>query len=421
MNSHTIDYLSTALTKTLRSGAGEVESVNGLLLSRAGFISQMAAGIFTMLPLGRRVLSRIETILREEMHRVDSHEFSAPMLHTRQIMDTTGRWESIDVLYRLRSRQGADLCLQATAEEAVCAALQGKIASHRDLPISLYQISDKLRDEQRPRAGLIRGRSFRMKDLYSFHLNERDLDQYYERVVAAYLRVFERCGIGANVVRTFASGGAFSRFSDEFQLLCDSGEDTIFITEDRSRAINREVAEDAEALRAIFGETRPKLLEHRAIEVGNTFKLGTRYTDAFGIEYQDETGALQKVWMASYGIGTTRLVGSVAEVLSDERGLVWPKEIAPYDAHIVVLGDRSKNAELLERVTRWAAEERITALIDAREEVRAGEKFADADLIGIPIRIVVSERCGEDSLVEVKRRTETQAERVMIEELGRFV
>jgi prolyl-tRNA synthetase len=375
----------------------------------------MAAGIYTMLPLGMRVLARIEEIVREEMNAIGAHEFAAPTLHTRQIMERTGRWDSIDVLYRLQSRQGADLCLQATAEEAICAAFQGKIASHRDLPISVYQISDKFRDEQRPRAGLIRGRSFRMKDLYSFHTNERDLHQYYEEVVTAYQRVFDRCGIGERVVRTFASGGAFSKFSDEFQLLSDTGEDTIFLTEDRSQAINKEVAEDTEALRALFGESLPKLVEHRAIEVGNTFKLGTRFTDAFNIQYQDEASTLQKVWMAPYGIGTTRLVGSVAEVLSDERGLVWPKEIAPYDLHIVVLGDQAKSATHLEHLTRWIAQEELTALIDTRDEVRAGEKFADADLIGIPLRVVVSERCAEDSLVEVKRRTESQGARVSVE------
>lgn len=219
------------------------------------------------------------------------------------------------------------------------------------------------------------------------------------------------------MVRTFASGGAFSKFSDEFQLLSDTGEDTIFLTEDRSRAFNKEVADDREALRALFGDVEPKLVEHRAIEVGNTFKLGTRFTDAFTIHYQDENSGLQRVWMASYGIGTTRLVGSVAEVLSDERGLVWPKEMAPYDVHIVVLGDQAKNAVHLERLTRWIAHEKIAALIDTRDEVRAGEKFADADLIGIPTRIVVSERCEEDSLVEVKRRTESQGVRVAIESI----
>ncbi|MEY4667354.1 MAG: hypothetical protein RL518_53 [Pseudomonadota bacterium] len=417
MHTHTIHYLSTSLGKTLRSASHEQESKNGSLLTRAGFVAQMAAGMYTMLPLGMRVLSRIEGIVREEMNAIGSYELAAPTLHTRQVMERAGRWDSIDVLYRLQSRQGSELCLQATAEEAVCAAFQGRIASHRDLPVSVYQISDKFRDEQRPRAGLIRGRAFRMKDLYSFHATEADLRQYYERVVSSYLRVFARCGIGANVFRTFASGGAFSKFSDEFQLLSDSGEDTIFLTEDRSLAINKEVAEDSEALTALFKGTRPHLTEHRAIEVGNTFMLGHRFTDAFNIRYQDDTGELQRVWMASYGIGTTRLVGAVAEVLSDDRGLVWPKEIAPYDVHIVVIGDRSKTAEYLERVTRWVEREQLCALIDQREEIRAGEKFADADLIGIPTRIVVSERSTEDSLVEVKARTEDLGTRVKIEEL----
>lgn len=417
MHTHIIHHLSTSLGKTLRTASADAESKNGNLLIRAGFVTQMAAGIYTMLPLGMRVLTRIEEIVREEMNAIGSLELAAPTLHTRQIMERTGRWDSIDALYRLRSRQGADLCLQATAEEAICAAFQGKIASHRDLPISVYQISDKFRDEQRPRAGLIRGRSFRMKDLYSFHADEHDLHEYYEAAITAYQRIFDRCGIGEKVVRTFASGGAFSKFSDEFQLISDTGEDTIFLTEDRSRAFNKEVAEDREALRALFGDVVPKIVEHRAIEVGNTFKLGTRFTDAFNIHYQDENSALRKVWMASYGIGTTRLVGAVAEVLSDERGLVWPQEIAPYHVHIVVLGDQAKTTTHLERLTRWVSHQKIAALIDTRDEIRAGEKFADADLIGIPTRIVVSERCGEDSLVEVKRRTESQGVRVDAESI----
>ena len=316
MHAHTIHYLSTSLTKTQRSSSADAESKNGDLLTRAGFVAQMAAGIYTMLPLGVRVLARVEGVVREEMNAIGSHEFAAPTLHTRQIMDRSGRWDAIDVLYRLQSRQGADLCLQATAEEAICAAFQGKIASHRDLPISVYQISDKFRDEQRPRAGLIRGRSFRMKDLYSFHTSELELHEYYERVITAYQRVFQRCGIGDRVVRTFASGGAFSKFSDEFQLLSDTVEDTIFITEDRTRAINKEVAGDTEALHALFGESLPNLVEHRAIEVGNTFKLGTRFTDAFDIQYQDATSTMRKVSMASYGIGTCLLYTSdAADVL----------------------------------------------------------------------------------------------------------
>ena len=421
MRSRNIHFLTTNITKTTRSHSDETNSRNGQLLTRAGFVSQMAAGIYTMMPLGMRVLSRIEAIVADEMGALGAQAFHGAPLQTRALLDTTGRWDSIDVLYRLTSRAGADMCLQATAEEAICAALQQRITSHRDLPLSLYQISDKFRDEQRPRAGLIRGRSFRMKDLYSLHANEQHLNAYYEEVVAAYLRIFARCGIGDKVVRAFASGGVFSKFSDEFQLIADSGEDTIFTTEDRTIALNKEVAEDLEALQALFGGKVPQLVEHRAIEVGNTFKLGTRYTDAFGISFQDKAGAVQQVWMASYGIGTTRLVGSIAEVLSDEHGLVWPKEISPYDAHVVVLGNDSKTSEELERITNHLERKHLSALVDNRTDMRAGEKFADADLIGIPTRVVVSARSTQDSLIEVKRRTQETVSRILLEKLSDFI
>jgi prolyl-tRNA synthetase len=213
----------------------------------------------------------------------------------------------------------------------------------------------------------------------------------------------------------------FSKFSDEFQLIADSGEDTIFTTEDRSITLNKEVAEDLEALRVLFEGKVPNLVEHRAIEVGNTFKLGTKYTDAFGISFQDNAGAMQQVWMASYGIGTTRLIGSIAEVLSDEAGLVWPKAVSPYDIHVVVLGNDSKTSEALERITNHLARENLSALVDNRTDMRAGEKFADADLIGIPTRVVVSARSNKDSLIEVKRRTQQTASRIPLERLSDFI
>lgn len=421
MRSNNINFLSANVTKTLRSFSDDTNSVNGQLLTRAGVVHQVAAGIFTLLPLGVRVLARVEAIVREEMNSTGAFEFLAPSLQPRHLLDTTGRWDSIDVLYRVTSRQAADFCLAATAEEATCATLKSWITSYRDLPLSVYQIADKFRDEPRPRAGLLRGRYFRMKDLYSYHTTLSDLDDYYERVVAAYMRVFQRCGIGDRVRRTFASGGVFSKFSDEFQLLADSGEDTVYLSDESSVAINKEVAEDAEALRSVFGENVPKLREHRAIEVGNTFKLGTRYTDAFQITFQNESGAREKVYMGTYGIGTTRLIGAIAEVLSDSRGLVWPREVAPYDAHVVIIGDADASSEVTRRVTETLERGNLSALVDDRATMRAGEKFADADLIGLPVRIVISDRTGEDSLVEVKRRTSEQAERISIDAINDYI
>lgn len=421
MRSNDIHFLSSNVTKTLRSGSDDTNSVNGQLLTRAGFVHQIAAGIFTILPLGMRVLSRIEAIVKEEMNSTGAFELLAPSLQPRHLLDATRRWDSIDVLYRVTSRQGSDFCLAATAEEATCAALKSWITSYRDLPLSVYQIADKFRDEPRPRAGLLRGRYFRMKDLYSYHTTLSDLDTFYEEVVAAYMRVFQRCGVADRVRRTFASGGVFSKFSDEFQLLAESGEDTVYLSDESAIAINKEVAEDAEALRFVFGEHVPRLREHRAIEVGNTFKLGTRYTDAFQIAFQNESGTREKVYMGTYGLGTTRMIGAIAEVLSDSRGLVWPREVAPYDAHVVILGDGDVSSAVVGRVTDTLARGNNSALVDDRTSLRAGEKFADADLIGIPVRIVISDRTEKDSLVEVKRRTGEQAERISIDALNDYI
>jgi prolyl-tRNA synthetase len=243
-----------------------------------------------------------------------------------------------------------------------------------------------------------------MKDLYSFHLSDAELDEYYESVCRAYTRVFDRCGIGKHTVRTFASGGVFSRFSDEFQLLHDSGEDTILVTEDGQTAVNTEISQDSEALRIVFGDKTPALIERRAIEVGNTFKLGTRYTDALGLRVQDHTGDVTSVRMCSYGLGTTRLLAAIAEVYGDENGLVWPQAVAPYDLHIVRIGDAGRSSEQIEQITRLCTDQRISALLDLREEVRPGEKFFTADRIGIPLRVVVGGTRAAAHTVEVKER-----------------
>lgn len=421
MYSCAIHSLSTQLTKTLRDYSEELNSKNARLLTRAGYVSQCAAGIYTLMPLAVRVLGRIESIVREEMNNVGAHEFVASGLQPRSMWDASGRWDSVDVLYKLNSRHGAEYCLAATAEEAIVSALANSIRSHRDLPLGVYQISTKYRDEHRARSGLLRGREFRMKDLYSFHLSQDELDQYYEGVCEAYTRVFARCGIGDRVVRTFASGGIFSRFSDEFQLLHEAGEDTVFVTEDGATAINKEVAEDAEATRLVFGDTIPRLIERRAIEVGNTFKMGTRYTDAFGVRVQDAKGELSSVLMCSYGIGTTRLLGAIAEVCGDDDGLVWTKELAPYDLHVVVLGAMAESAEVIGHIKELCRRERLSLLIDERDEVRAGEKFVDADLIGVPLRVVVGGKRAQGEGVEVRRRRDGRVYNVAVAELARLV
>ena len=401
MYTHAIHNLSSGLTRTSREVGEDQTSKNARLLTRAGYVHQAAAGIYTLMPLGARVVGRIESIVREEMNALGAYEAIAASLQPREVWERTGRWDLIDVLYQLRSRHGAEYGLAATAEEGIVDAFKQSIRSYRDLPFGIYQISTKFRDEHRARSGLLRGREFRMKDLYSFHLSTAEQDAYYEDVCAAYMKVFARCGIGEKTKRTYASGGVFSKFSDEFQLIDEAGEDTIYVTEDGAVAINKEIVENAQVLSGIFGSTVPKLVEHRAIEVGNTFKLGTRYTDAFGITADDAHGGTAPIHMACYGLGTTRIMAAVAEAYGDDAGLVWPRQLAPYDIHVVVLND---DKETIGSIRRLCHEERFSALFDERAEARAGEKFADADLLGIPTRVVVGGRDRTSGSIGVKRR-----------------
>jgi prolyl-tRNA synthetase len=416
----TIHHLSSQITLTNRSHSDAQHGRNASLLLKAGYIAQLGAGLYTLMPLGLRVVQKIEQIVREEMDGLGASEFLSPIIYPGELWETTGRWDSIDVLYKLKSRSGGDLCIAATAEEIIVSVAKRLIRSYRDLPFSAYQIQPKCRDELRARSGLVRGREFRMKDLYSFHLDSGQLDEFYEQVCQAYIRIFARCGIGARTVRTFASGGIFSRFSDEFQLLCEGGEDTVFIDQASGIAINAEVAQDSAALEAAFGSRAYSLTEHRAIELGNTFKLGTRFTDAFGLKVHDASGRESSVLMCSYGIGTTRLAGAIAEVCSDDKGLVWPKTVAPYDAHIIVLEQTEQTGKTSAELSQSLKQHGISALVDDRLDVRAGEKFFDADLLGIPRQIILGNRL-KSGEVEVKDRASGATSVMRVETLQSLV
>ncbi len=414
MSLGTIHTVSSSLVSTRKTIGENQLSRNAALLTQAGYMHQLATGLYTLLPLGLRVLSKVEQIVREEMDLLGAREFVSPIIYPKELWSRTGRWESIDVLYKLASRSGAELCIAATAEEIEATMVREHIQSYRDLPYAVYQIQNKCRDELRARSGLLRGREFRMKDLYSIHLDSSQLDEFYESVCRSYMRIFDRCGIGDRTVRTFASGGVFSRFSDEFQMLCESSEDTIFVTEDRLLAINAEVAKDSDACKAAFNGKEEQLLEMRAIEVGNTFKLGSRYTDAFDTYVTDSNGERRSLLMCSYGIGTTRLVGAIAEVCNDEKGLIWPRAVAPYDVHVVVLNSAEKKRDVLNSVIDRLRNAGISALIDERSGVSVGEKFADADLLGLPYQIILGSR-SDGQRVEIKARNTGKGELIDIE------
>ncbi len=405
---------STLLGKTRKNIPSEATAVNHKLLLQAGFVDQLAAGIFTWLPLGLRVLRKIDTVIREEMNAIGGQEVTMPALIAKSNWEKGQRWEGVDVLFKTKSQTDKEYGLGFSHEEVVTPLAGQYIQSYKDLPLSIYQIQTKFRDELRAKSGLLRGREFGMKDLYSFHATEADLLYYYELVKKAYLRVFKRCGL-KDVKITEASGGSFTKkHSHEFNVLTPAGEVDLWYCDTCTFAQNSEVA----SLTA--GEVCPscnkgKIVEGKAIEVGNIFDLGITFADRFGLSYTDKEGKKQKVIMGCYGIGNTRLVGTIVELFHDEKGIIWPSGVSPFAAHLISLPGGEKAAEKI--YTDFAAKG-IDVLWDERD-VGAGVKFADADLIGIPLRLVVSEKTGAG--VEIKHRNESDSKLIDPADLMNYI
>ena len=398
---------SQLFTKTRKEAPADEVAKNAQLLSRAGFINKEMAGVYSYLPLGLRVLGNLETIIREEMNAIGGQELLLTTLQDKESWEKSDRWDEskVDVWFKTKLASGTDIGLGWTHEEAITAMMRQYIQSYRDLPIYAYQIQTKFRNEARAKSGLMRGREFIMKDLYSFSRTQEDLDAFYEACAKAYERIFARAGIAEITYRTFASGGAFSKYSHEFQTVSAAGEDIIYVDKEKHIAINKEVLNDE--VIAELGLDKDKLVEEKSIEVGNIFKLGTRFSDPLGLTFVDEAGETKPVIMGSYGIGPGRLMGTIVEVLSDAKGIVWPREVSPFEVHIVALGAeneeiRKASDSLYEMLTSAG----VDTLYDDRTEKSAGEKLADADLIGIPVRLVVSARTLESASVEMKKRTE---------------
>ncbi len=405
---------SKLFTKTRKSAPKDEVSTNAQLLIRAGYIHKEMAGVYSYLPLGLRVLNNIEQVIREEMNAIDGQELFLSALHPKENWEKTGRWTSLDVLFKLKDGLDREYALGATHEEIITPLAQEYISSYRDLPFAAYQFQNKFRAELRSKSGIMRGREFIMKDLYSFHAGQDDLDSYYERVVTAYKNIFARCGIGGTTYLTYASGGTFSKYSHEFQTLTSAGEDTIHVCEKCAVAVNEEILSDQPTCPTCKGELTPKT----AVEVGNIFKLGTKYSDAFSLTFKDKEGVAQPVIMGCYGIGLGRVMGTIAETLSDEKGLVWPTAIAPFHVHLISLaGTNVEVAKEAERLYEQLRAHGIETLFDDRD-TRAGEKFADADLIGIPLRLVLSEKTIAQGSVEVISRL--GGDTTMVPESGIF-
>jgi len=383
---------SLLFTKTRREAPKDEVAKNAQLLIRAGFVHKDMAGVYSMLPLGVRVMHNITQIIREEMNAIGGYELHLATLQEKSLWEKTNRWDDaiVDNWFKSTLKNGTEVGLGFTHEEPITALMTNHISSYRDLPRMAYQFQTKFRNEARAKSGVMRGREFLMKDLYSFARSTEEHATLYAAVQAAYVRIFDRIGLGASTVLTFASGGIFSQFSHEFQTISDAGEDTIYVDETKKIAVNKEVLTDA--VLTELGLSRDTLVEKKAVEVGNIFSLGTRFSEPLDLMYVDEAGKQQPVVMGSYGIGVGRLMGAIVEVLSDAKGIVWPKAVAPFHIHLVEVAKEGGEAHTeAEKIYAACAARGITVLWDDRD-TRAGEKFADADLIGIPFRVVVSEK-----------------------------
>ena len=395
---------SQLFTKTRKSAPKDEVAKNAQLLIRAGYIHKEMAGVYSYLPLGLRVENNIIRVIREEMNAVGGQEIFLSALQVPAAWKKTDRWrdDAIDVWFKTALKGGGELGLATTHEEPLTALMTEYIHSYKDLPRYVYQFKTKFRNELRAKSGIMRSREFIMKDLYSFSRNEKEFREFYEKCAGAYKKIFDRLGIGEKTFRTFSSGGTFSRFSDEFQTICDAGEDIIYVNYEKGIAVNKEVYSD-EVLSEL-GLRKEDLKEARAIEVGNIFPLGTRFSDALGLNFKNDKGESAPVVMGSYGIGPGRVMGAIVEVLSDEKGIVWPKEAAPFQAHLVLISGGNKDVVAeADRLYELLAEHGIETLYDDRD-LRAGEKFADSDLLGIPTRLVVSERTLAEGGVEAVSR-----------------
>jgi prolyl-tRNA synthetase len=406
---------SQLFTKTRKEAPADEVSKNAALLIRAGYVHKEMAGVYSYLPLGLAVLSKIENIIREEMNAIGGQELLLSALHPKENWQATGRWDELDVLFKLKDAADHEYALGATHEEIITPLAKEYISSYRDLPFSTYQIQNKFRAELRSKSGILRGREFIMKDLYSFHRDQEDLDRFYDIATESYKKIFARVGIGDLTYFTYASGGTFSKYSHEFQTLTDAGEDIIYVNKEKGIAVNEEVLED-ETLQSL-GVTREDLEPIKAAEVGNIFKLGTKYSGAFDLTYKDENGESQPVIMGCYGIGLGRLMGVVVESLADEKGIVWPESIAPFKVHLVGLNsDDSEVKDFTDGIYLSLKEKGVEVLYDDRD-LRAGEKFADSDLIGIPYRVIVSKKSKEEGKFEVITRATGEVRLLTEEEL----
>lgn len=408
---------SQLFTRTIRETPKDEETINAKFLTRGGFVDKLMAGVYSYLPLGLKVLRKIENVIREEMNAIGGEEILMPVLHPKSIWETTKGWQNIDVLFKLKSRSDKEYALGQSEEEVVTPLVMKQVNTYKDLPLAVYQIHWKFRDELRSKSGLLRGREFLMKDMYSFHENQADFERFYETVKKAYIKSFKRLGLIAKV--TEASGGGFSeKISYEFMVLTDAGEDDILYCDECEFCVNVEISQ--QKADDVCPKCREgKLSQARSSEVGNVFDLGEKYGKDFNLTFVNKNGERQYPIMGCYGFGVSRLVGVIVEKCHDENGIIWPESVAPFKAHLLRLSEpESKAGKFADKVYKNLLAENKEVLYDDRN-VSAGEKFADADLMGMPYRLVVSEKTGQK--IEIKKRGDKKIELISYEDLQQIL
>lgn len=403
---------SQLFTKTSKEAPKDEVAFNAQLLIRAGYVYKEMAGVYAYLPLGLRVIEKIKQIVREEMNLLDAQEIIMTGLQRKELWETTDRWsdEKVDVWFKSELKNGTEVGFGWSHEEPITEMMKGHINSYKDLPVYVYQFQTKLRNELRAKSGIMRGREFVMKDMYSYSTDPEQHDAFYNATIDAYMRVFERVGLGDDTFVTFASGGAFTEFSHEFQTVTDAGEDVIYINREKNIAINEEVLNE-DTLKEL-GVTRDELEEVKTAEVGNIFNFGTVKSEQMDMNFTNAEGKSVPVHLGSYGIGITRLMGVIVEHFADDNGIVWPESVAPFAVNIIPIGDSAEVAEATEKMYAELEEAGVEVLLDDRD-MGPGKRFADNDLIGIPYRVVISAKTLEDGgKVEWKARTSGEVEMI---------
>jgi prolyl-tRNA synthetase len=410
---------SQLITKTRKEAPADETAKNAITLIRAGYVHKEMAGVYAYLPLGLRVIEKIKQIVREEMNAIGGNELIMTNLQPKETWESTTRWSDdvVDIWFKTKLKDDTEVGLAWSHEEAIVNMMHQFISSYKDLPVMMYQFQTKLRNELRAKSGIMRGREFVMKDMYSMHATAEDLDAFYNLTIEAYKRVYDRLGLGEDTYVTFASGGPFTKFSHEFQTVCETGEDVIYIHKEKNIAVNEEVIDDATKE---LGITRSELTATKSAEVGNIFNFGTEKCDQMKLYVTDSDGKEQSVYLGSYGIGITRVMGVVVEKMADERGLVWPVAIAPFRVHLVSLGKDDIVHKAARELYNSLSDQGYDVLWDDRD-ASAGEKFADADLIGIPTRIIVSQKTLESGALEVRDRKTGEEMHLGLHELKKYL